>query len=189
MREQAKKSETLAPAPSPVDWHVPVAVDDIAEAARHFDLVPDASLRAAIAKVANLRELPRLEAHFDVSRRGAGLHVAGVVSATVGQNCVVTLEPLSNEVEEAVDLRFEPRQLPARQYGANEAGDKEPRDVKWNDPEPLIDGVIDLGALAVEFLIVGLDPYPRKAGAVFEPPAERAAEEGPFAALAKLTKG
>ena len=58
-----------------------------------------------------MRDLPRLQASFDVKRRGAGgLHVTGSVSATVGQNCVVTLEPLTNEVEEAIDLVFVPKE-------------------------------------------------------------------------------
>ena len=65
---------------------------------------------------------------------------------------------------------------------------REPRDVKWDDPEPLIGGIVDLGALATEFLILGLDPYPRKPDAVFEPPQDRHAGSGPFAALAKLAK-
>ena len=52
----------------------------------------------------------------------------------------------------------------------------------------LRDGVIDLGAVATEFLILGIDPYPRKPGVQFEAPT--AAEPGghPFAALAALTK-
>ena len=37
-----------------------------------------------------------------------GLHVVGHVSATVGQTCVVTLEPIENEIDEAVDLIFVP---------------------------------------------------------------------------------
>jgi hypothetical protein len=58
--------------------------------------------------------------------------------------------------------------------------------VKWNDPEPLVGGKVDLGAIATEFLILGLDPYPRKPGAVFDPPPEDRASDSPFAALAKL---
>ena len=91
-----------------------------------------------------------------------------------------------DEIEETVDLVFVPQQPPAPSEKETEA---EPRDVKWNDPEPLIDGVVDLGALATEFLLLGLDPYPRKPGAVFEPPQDLAPDAGPFAALAKLTKG
>lgn len=169
-------------------WQVPVAVDDIAETGRHFDLIADAAVRAAVARIAGLRDLSRLEARFDVSRRGAeGLHVAGVVSATVGQNCVVTLEPLTNEVEEAVDLVFVPQRTPAPHDGEAKPRDVK-RDVKWGDPEPLIEEIVDLGALATEFLIVGLDPYPRKPDAVFEPPQDAAPDAGPFAALGKLAK-
>ena len=55
-------------------------------------------------------------------------------------------------------------------------------------PEPLVDGKVDLGALATEFLILGIDPYPRKAGAQFAPPKVEDAGEHPFAALESLKK-
>jgi hypothetical protein len=37
-----------------------------------------------------------------------------------------------------------------------------------------------------EFLILGLDPYPRKPGVVFQPPHDDKPDPGPFAGLAKL---
>jgi hypothetical protein len=185
--KQQRSAQPKSPDATPAPWHVPVAVADIAETGEKFDLVADDAIRAAIARVAGLRELPRLRANFDVTRHGAGgLHVAGLVAATVGQNCVVTLEPLANEIEAAIDLIFVPQQAPVPEPGEKEA---KTRDVKWGDPEPLIGGVVDLGALVAEFLILGLDPYPRKPGAIFEPPQDRKPEEGPFAALSKLTKG
>jgi hypothetical protein len=58
-----------------------------------------------------------------------------------------------------------------------------------DDTEPLLDGKVDLGGLATEFLILGLDPYPRKPGAVFQPPADTSVDEGPFAGLNALKKG
>jgi uncharacterized metal-binding protein YceD (DUF177 family) len=170
-------------------WHVPVTVEDVAETGRRFDLVADADVRAGLARMTGLRDLPRLEANFDVTRHGAdGLRVTGQVSATVGQSCVVTLEPVVNEVEEAIDLLFVPQAAAERPAGESDAKE-EPREVKWNDPEPLIGGTVDLGALATEFLILGLDPYPRKPGAVFEPLADAQPDAGPFAALAKLKRG
>ena len=178
MREQ--RSEKYAP----TSWQVPVAVEDVAETGAHFDLVADAQVRAAVAGLAGLRDLPRLEANLDVTRRGAGLHVAGRVSATVGQLCVVTLEPLVSEVEEALDLLFVPQRAAEREDG--EVGT---RGERADETEPLIGGLVDLGALAIEFLILGLDPYPRKPGAVFQPPPEAKADESPFAALAPLRKG
>lgn len=171
---------------APPAWHVPVAVEDIPETGEHFDLEADTEVRAAVARVAGLRDLPRLTASFDVTRRGAGgLHVAGSVSATVGQICVVTLDPVDNEIQETIDLAFVPQQA-GEPSGEGEAEKPEPRDVKWNDPEPLVGGTIDLGALATEFLILGLDPYPRKPGAVFQPPHDEKPDPGPFAGLAKL---
>jgi len=169
---------------STAPWHVPVALEEVPETGQHFDLAADAFVRAAVAKVAALRELPRFEANFDVTRRGGGVHVVGSISATVGQNCVVTLEPLANEVEETMDLVFEPPQRIAE--SAENEGQQ--HGVKWGAPEPLVGGVVDLGALATEFLILGLDPYPRKSGAVFEPPQDANREQGPFAALGRLAK-
>jgi hypothetical protein len=186
MREH--KSENPVPVPSQVPWHVPVAVEDIPETGEHFALIADTEARAGIARLAGLRDLPRLQADFDVMRQGAGgLRVTGKVSGTVGQTCVVTLEPLANDIDEEVDLVFMPQA--AHDAISNEETDEGEADAKWDDPEPLINGVIDLGALATEFLVLGIDPYPRKPGAVFEPPQDSRAEESPFAALAGWTKG
>jgi hypothetical protein len=183
-------SERKADKQAPVPWQVPVAIEDVAETGRHFDLVADNDVRAAVARVVGLRDLPRLQAIFDVTRHGAdGLHVSGRVSATVGQNCVVTLEPLANDVEEDIDLLFAPPSPSvARKAGEDEAAetDSERPQRSWNGPEPLIGGAVDLGALATEFLILGIDPYPRKPGAVFELPQDVKPEPGSFAALAGL---
>ena len=182
MRELEPEKNAAAP------WRVPVAVADVAETGAHFDLVADADARAAVARIAGLRDLPRLEANFDVTRQGAGgLRVAGRVSATVGQTCVVTLEPIANEVAETVDLLVVLQPV-AQQAQPDDGANAPPREAKWDDPEPLVDGTIDLGALATEFLILGLDPYPRKPGAVFQPPADAKPHDGPFAALATLKK-
>lgn len=169
---------------SAAPWHILVGVEEVPETGQHFDLVADAPVRAAVAKIAGLRDLPRFEANFDVTRRDGGLHVVGSISATVGQNCVVTLEPLANEVEETIDLVFEQPQRLA-ESAENEG---QHHGVKWDDPEPLVGGAVDLGALATEFLILGLDPYPRKPGAVFEPPQDAKHDQGPFAALGGLAK-
>lgn len=173
---------------SETPWRVPVAVEDIPEEGQSFALEADADVRAAIAKMVGLRDLPQLAATFVLTRHGAGgLRVVGRVFATAGQTCVVTLEPLLSPIEEDVDLLFMPQVTPSPGSGEND-GDRTPSDAKRNDPEPLMDGVVDLGGLATEFLILGLDPYPRKPGAVFEPPQERAPDGGPFAALADWSK-
>src|SRR6185503_1586113 len=122
-------------------WSIPVAVDDIPETGLHIEAEAPAEVRAQLVKLAKLRDLLRLSAVFDLSRRGGGVHVAGQVKARVGQICVVTLAPL---------------EAAAKDVGADhKAGDAEP-------PEPLIEGKVDLGVVATEFLLLGIDPYPRK---------------------------
>lgn len=167
-------------------WNVPLAISEVSEAGRHIDLVADAQARAAVAKLAGLAALPRLEASFDVTRRGrSGLHVVGRVSATVVQTCVVTLEPLENEVDEEIDVAFVPAAASSvEDYNSGEV------EVPLEDaPEPLVGNTVDLAAIATEFLILGLDPYPRKPDAVFEAPSVGDDSAHPFAALAEFKKG
>jgi len=164
-------------------WCVPVNLHEVPETGRSFALVADEPTRAAIAELAGLRSLPRLEARFEVAPRGRdGLHVTGAISATVGQTCVVTLEPMDSEIEEEVDVVFAPPAAPTILHEEGEKIEVTPVDA----PEPLIGGSIDLGTIATEFLLLSIDPYPRKSGAVFEPPAAEKDTGGPFAALAAL---
>jgi uncharacterized metal-binding protein YceD (DUF177 family) len=164
-------------------WHVPIRSEDVPPEGTRISLSADDQTRNAIATLAGLQALPRLEATFEVTphNRG-GLRVTGDVSATVGQTCVVTLEPVENEIREIVDLVF----VPGAATLASEAEDVDPGAAE--PPEALVDGTVDLGALAIEFLILGIDPYPRKPGAVFEDVSVGEAASHPFAALAKLKK-
>jgi uncharacterized metal-binding protein YceD (DUF177 family) len=165
-------------------WSVPVALAEVPEAGRHFDLVADGHRREAVAELAGVTAVPRLEASFDLARHGRNrLHVVGRVSATVGQTCVVTLEPIENEIEEPIDLLF----TPAAVSPADDVGEEVEISVE-DGPEPLVDGMVDLGAIATEFLILAIDPYPRKPEAVFEPPPAGDDTAHPFAALAALKK-
>lgn len=168
-------------------WTGPVTVTEVPETGRHVDLVADAPTREAVARLAGVNALPRLEAHFDLMRHGTDdLHVAGRVSATVVQDCVVTLEPLQSEIEEAVDLVF--TAAPAEPAKLMEVSGT--KALKESDPpESIHDGVLDLGAVAVEFLILGIDPYPRTPGAEFKAAPTDDPASHPFAALAALQKG
>jgi hypothetical protein len=160
-------------------WSVPVAAEEIPEGGQHFELEADEAARAAVAQVAGVVGLPRLQASFDLTRQGShALRVLGTVSATVEQTCVVTLEPMQTEVEEAIDLLFTTGD-PAQHH---ESDDEEP-------PEPLQDGIVDLAALATEFLLLGTNPHPRKPDAVFAPPAMGEPAGEAFAALAALKSG
>jgi hypothetical protein len=106
------------------------------------------------------------------------------VSALLGQTCVVTLEPIESDLEEVVDLVFTPQAADA----ATETETISPRADDEEPPEPLVGGKLDLGAIATEFLLLGIDPYPRKPGAEFEPVKAGDGKAKPFAALEALKK-
>ena len=162
-------------------WSVPIRINEVAEDGRAVAISADAAVRTAAAKAAGVDAVTRLEATFDLHHRGRdGLHVTGTVAAAVRQTCVVTLEPVENELSEAVDLVFSPT---APQSAGETVGIAE-RD----GPERLANGVVDLGVVAIEFLILAIDPYPRKPGAVFQAPASGDPEAKPFAALETLKK-
>jgi hypothetical protein len=169
---------------SDLAWTVPIAVADIPEAGGHYELSADAPARARVAQLAGLREVGELHGIFDLARQGDKVSVAGEVRARVGQTCVVSLDPIENDVVESIDLVFSPSagetQIPPQQKSPS--GRKEAF-------EPLVGGVIDLGAVAIEFLILGLDPYPRKPGAQLQlPHSETDPKSHPFAALNVLKK-
>ncbi len=165
-------------------WAVPVPLEEIPETGLHMEIEASPEVRAALAKLADVSEIAQASAVFDLVRADGGVDVQGRVKARVGQTCVATLEPVENEVNEPIEVAFrrdaELTEVPA--HGAQVLDEDE------DPPEPLVGGKVDLGALATEFLLLGIDPYPRKPGAEFAPPAEGEPNEHPFAGLEALKK-
>jgi len=161
----------------------------IPDSGLHREIEADEATRAAMAEIAGLREIAYARAAFDLKPRSGGqVHVAGRVQARVGQNCVVTLEPLENDIDEEVDLIFAPpEQIPV----LAEPEDADDVATDMTDAfEPIENGAIDLGRLASDMLYLAIDPYPRTEGAVFESQiAASDPEDHPFAALKSLQAG
>ena len=168
-------------------WRVPIVVALIPETGLHRDIEADPAVRDVVADMGGLREVRLAQASFDLTPMSGGrFHVAGRVRARIGQTCVVTLEEIENDIDEPVDLIFAPpEQIPEM---AALVDDAEESDEEVPDPpEPIENGVIDLGRVATDALFLAVDPYPRKAGVVFEPVVEAAdPEDHPFAALRAL---
>lgn len=169
--------------PEQLHWSYPVAVADLPADGIEVELAPDAEIRAALARHVGVLAVPELVARFKITPDGrGGAEVEGNLAATVRQTCVVTLEPFDNRIAEPIAVSYSPTAAVS-----SVARSVEMREL--DQPDPLIGGVFDLAALAAEFLALAIDPYPRKPGAVFEPPAEGGREgESAFAALAKLKR-
>jgi len=168
-------------------WSVPIAVAQIPEAGLHRDIEAGPAARSAMAEAASLREILSAHAALDVTPRGGGrFQVAGRVQARIGQTCVVSLDPIENDVDETIDLIFAPpEQIPQLSDLVDEGGESEAEIP--DPPEPIENGIIDLGRVATDALFLGINPYPRKPDAVFEPPVvAEDPEDHPFAALKAL---
>src|SRR5476651_1595721 len=151
-------------------WSIAIVVAQIPDTGVHREFEASPATRAAMADVAGLREVLSAQASLDVTPKGGGrVQVTGRVQARIGQTCVVSLDPIENDIDEAIDLIFAPpEQIPALADLVDEAAES---DVEIPDPpEPIVGGTIDLGRLATDALLLGIDPYPRKPDAVFEPP-------------------
>lgn len=150
---------------------------------RTFSLqIPDAA-RRNLARSLQLEHLTRLEARLTVKAWLDGLCVDGWVEGVAGRLCGLTLEPFDETVKERLTLRLVPHGSP---NAPQDDGGEVVVDLEGEDPPEVVDGaVIDLGAYVVEAFAVGLDPFPRKPGAVFVAPEEPVAIS-PFAALKGL---
>lgn len=147
---------------------VAVASECVALAAR-FGVASIDSFRAAV----RLMPVTRGAVRFSARLRG-----------TVTQTCVVSLEPVDQEIDEDVTILFRPR--------ADMVEDGEVVLDLADETEPMTGDELDIGEIVAEELALALDPYPRKAG--LDPhlgPHGEAADArpaGPFDALAALKR-
>jgi uncharacterized metal-binding protein YceD (DUF177 family) len=153
----------------------PLQVSAVPPEGLEFEIVPTEEERKALAAFnEDVISIESFAAKLHVTPLGRdGLRARGQLEAQTTRSCSVTLEPFNENVAEDIDVRFIP--------GAS------PDDLRDDAPEPLEGGEVDLGAIVGEFFTLGLDPYPRKPGVVFDPPTDDA-PESPFAVLKALVK-
>lgn len=158
-----------------------VIVTDVPPRGMDVTLEADAREREALAADFGIPAIGRLKADFHIAHTSLGLRVTGKVHARVTQTCSVTLEPFDSDVKEAVSVDYASgKQHTIEDHDGFAADDP---------PDEIVDGKIDVGALAAEFLALGLDPYPRKPGADFSFSDEKGeAALSPFAKLAEAGK-
>lgn len=161
-----------------------VRVDAIPREGQVVTIEANPAERERLASFYQLPAITALTATLRVEPRGqGGARVTGAIHGEVTQTCIVSLDPFPATVDDEVDVRFAPQTT----VNSGSAATHEAQTFSLADedePDPVIDGTIDLGALVAEFLALGLDPYPRKPGVVFDD--ERTNSEptdSPFAAL------
>lgn len=143
----------------------PVHVARLPKSGMRVTIEADAGQRAALAAAHDLLAVERFVARLEVTAwKKGGVRVAGRVEAGVVQECVVTLEPVSATVDEAVAATFLPEgsRLAVPVYSAEGEILLDPEGD--DSPELFAGDTVNVGKLAEEFFALGIDPYPRKQG-------------------------
>lgn len=165
-----------------------LALDDIPLEGSMLRLEADAEARERLAGRFGLLSLDSLVAELTVTRGASGIpiRVRGRMMASVVQECVVSLDPISSEIKELIEVEYMP--------GVPDTVEEELSLDQPDPPEPLEGDTLELGELVAQHLSIGLDPYPRKDGAVAPewtgngPETGEEAIPNPFAVLEQLRK-
>lgn len=151
-----------------------------------FVLTPEAEERAAIAEDLGIIGVKKLR--FEGSLEPLGQFdwvLSGKIGATVVQECVVTLEPVSTRIDEEV------RRTYLRDFVEPEGDEVE---MPEDDSAEELPNTLDIAAVMIESLALALPQFPRKDGAelgeaVYSKPGTapmRDEDARPFAGLASL---
>ncbi|MDX1710333.1 MAG: DUF177 domain-containing protein [Rhodovibrionaceae bacterium] len=168
-----------------VEFSRPLKVGQIAATGLRQHVEANAGEREAVARRLALQALDSLQGDVSVRARAGGrlIEVEGDLRASLTQQCVVTLEPVENVVEEHFLQRFTTDPDFAQ-------ADEIVIDVEEEDaPEPIEGEALDLGEALVQQLALALDPYPRAPGAELEWQEGDEEDSNPFAVLKHLKTG
>lgn len=179
------------------EWSILMPAETLGGETIQTQIKADAEERARIIKRLGLLSLDDLTANLKFSReRGHVVHITGQVKAKLAQECVISLEPVLSEIntqfqawyaDQDSAVLFEKKRK--QRELQNEEGEIPMLEEK-DDPEPIIDGHIDVAELTVQHLSLSLDPYPHAEGVKYDLSDEEMDEQrrqdpevNPFAAL------
>ncbi|WP_340159741.1 DUF177 domain-containing protein [uncultured Hoeflea sp.] len=154
----------------------------------------DAADLERLARQWHVPEVQSFEAQLELGRwKRDGVRVKGHVSSTIVQECVVTLDPVTQQIEEDVETVFLPEnsRLAKRTLDGNGEMFLDPDGPDL--PEVFSGDSINVGAVVAEFAALSIDAYPRKEGLEYtdriESDSSADKKPSPFAVLQGLKDG
>lgn len=170
-----------------------VDLDKMGNQGAALDIVASDNERAALAKRFGFLDLPAFSARVTIDRRvGGQVIVEGRLRGRLVQACVLSLEPVSQALDDAFRLVFKEDALDERDPESGEAVVSAQADA----PEPLTGNLLDVGEIVAEQLSLTAEPYPRRPGVKLEDVMPKLRNSGrrtvpeqrrhPFAGLAAL---
>lgn len=125
-----------------------------------FSVSPTSQERAAIAQSLNIPKVRKLQ--FDGQFSPIGQHdwmLTAQLGATVVQDCVATLEPVTTRLDESITRKY------IADYIVPDAAEVEMSEDDTIDPLPVS---VDVFAVMMEALSLAIPPFPRATNANFE---------------------
>jgi uncharacterized metal-binding protein YceD (DUF177 family) len=170
-----------------------VDLDRLGAVGTALDIVASDGERAALAKRFGFLGLPAFSARVTVDRRvGGQVVVEGRLRGRIVQACVLTLDPVTQKLDDAFRIVFKKDLAEERDPESGEAV----LNAQADAPEPLAGNLLDVGEIVAEQLSLAAEPYPRRSGAKLEDVLPKPRREGrkgpaeqrrhPFAGLAAL---
>lgn len=171
-----------------------VDIDKLGRTGAALEIIASEGECAALAKRFGFLGLHGFAARVTVDLQiGGQVVVEGRLRGRITQACVLSLEPVTQELDEAFRIVF--RKDLAEEHDP-ESGEAL-LDANADAPEPLPGNMLDVGEIVAEQLALAADPYPRRPGVKLEDvlpkpkggtPRRRPGEQQrhPFAGLAAL---
>lgn len=170
-----------------------IDLDRMARSGSALDIVASESECAALAKRFGFLGLQGFAARVTVDLRPGGqVVVEGRLRGKIVQACVLTLEPVTQELGDVFRIVFQKDLAEERDPESGEAV----LNAQADAPEPLTGNMLDVGEIVAEQLALAAEPYPRRAGVKLEdvlPKSKGGTRRGapgqqrhPFAGLAAL---
>lgn len=155
------------------EWSHFFDVDDLGKHETKIKIEPSEEELEDLARRLGVKAVKNVTANLIIASKNA-VHVQGEFNATVTQECVVTLEDFDTEISEPVEGWFADKNSTVSFAAAKQEkeastsrGEVEMLE-EQEDPEPIIDGVIDLGELVSQHISLAIPAYPKKEGARHE---------------------
>lgn len=164
-----------------------IRIDRLPATGRDLKVSLDEPTRAALAESLKLTAIDSFDATMTIVPLRGGIRAQGRLVARIVQPSVVTFEPVTQDIDEAVDRVF----LPEAHAHKPTPGSEVFVDLEDDDfPDHIAGPEVDLSALLVETLALAIDPYPRQPGESLDSLGlnKDGEDSGPFAGLARLKK-
>lgn len=165
------------------DFDACISLETVPRTGTSIRFDASAEALAQLAEDLGLAGVEHVHGELDVRHKGReGALLEGRVQASLSQTCVVSFAPVPSTLDEPVSLIYAPLAEPDAPSATPASEGHE-----IDDTEPLMDGLIPVGAALRDTIALAIDPYPHAPGVdVGTADTPDNPELSPFAVLKQL---